>query len=39
MASASQYVPIYSLNERGWWLHSLPKIEFGDIVIAAGAAN
>jgi predicted transglutaminase-like cysteine proteinase len=39
MASAAQYVPIYSLNERGWWLHSLPKIELGGIVIAAGATN
>lgn len=39
MASAAQYVPIYSLNERGWWLHSLPKIELGGMVIAAGAAN
>jgi predicted transglutaminase-like cysteine proteinase len=39
MASATQYVPIYSLNERGWWLHSLPKIDLGGVVIAAGVAN
>src|ERR1700761_8365923 len=39
MSLAVQYVPVYSLNERGWWMHSLPKISLGNITIAAGNAN
>jgi len=39
MDIAVQYVPIYSLNERGWWLHSLPKFNIGNVTIAAGGAN
>ena len=36
MDVAVQYVPIYSLNERGWWMHSMPKISVGNVTIAAG---
>jgi predicted transglutaminase-like cysteine proteinase len=36
MDVAVQYAPIYSLNEHGWWLHSIPKIELGNVTIAAG---
>jgi predicted transglutaminase-like cysteine proteinase len=39
MSLAVQYVPVYSLNERSWWMHSLPKINLGNIVIAAGSPN
>jgi predicted transglutaminase-like cysteine proteinase len=36
MEIAVQYVPIYSLNEHGWWMHSMPKITLGNVVISAG---
>jgi predicted transglutaminase-like cysteine proteinase len=36
MELAVQYVPIYSLNEHGWWMHSMPKITLGNVVISAG---
>jgi predicted transglutaminase-like cysteine proteinase len=36
MDIAVQYAPIYSLNERGWWIHSIPKITVGNLTIAAG---
>lgn len=36
MDVAVQYVPIYSLNEHGWWMHSMPKITLGNVVISAG---
>jgi predicted transglutaminase-like cysteine proteinase len=36
MDVAVQYQPIYSLNEHGWWLHSMPKISLGNVTIAAG---
>ncbi|MBS0273289.1 MAG: transglutaminase-like cysteine peptidase [Proteobacteria bacterium] len=36
MDIAVQYVPIYSLNEHGWWVHSMPKITLGNVVISAG---
>jgi predicted transglutaminase-like cysteine proteinase len=36
MDVAVQYVPIYSLNERGWWMHSMPKITVGNVTISAG---
>jgi predicted transglutaminase-like cysteine proteinase len=36
MDIAVQYVPIYSLNEHGWWMHSMPKITLGNVVISAG---
>ncbi|HEY0283228.1 MAG TPA: transglutaminase-like cysteine peptidase [Rhizomicrobium sp.] len=39
MDIAVQYVPVYSLNERGWWIHSVPKIKLGNVTIAAGGAN
>ena len=31
-----QYAPIYSLNERGWWMHSIPRINLGNVTISAG---
>ncbi len=37
--AAPHYVPVYSLNERGWWIHTLPKIDLGGITIAAGKAD
>jgi predicted transglutaminase-like cysteine proteinase len=39
MDVAVQYVPIYSLNEHGWWMHSMPKITLGNVVISAGPAE
>jgi predicted transglutaminase-like cysteine proteinase len=36
MDIAVQYVPVYSLNERGWWIHSIPKISIGNMTISAG---
>jgi predicted transglutaminase-like cysteine proteinase len=39
MDIAVQYVPIYSLNEHGWWMHSMPKITLGNVVISAGPAE
>jgi predicted transglutaminase-like cysteine proteinase len=39
MDVAVQYVPIYSLNERGWWMHSMPKITLGNVVISAGPSE
>lgn len=39
MDVAVQYVPIYSLNEHGWWMHSMPKITLGNVVISAGPAD
>ena len=39
MSLAVQYVPVYSLNERGWWMHSMPRIDLGNVVIAAGNPN
>ncbi len=39
MDVAVHYVPVYSLNEHGWWVHSLPKIELGNVTIAAGGPN
>jgi predicted transglutaminase-like cysteine proteinase len=39
MDVAVQYVPIYSLNEHGWWMHSMPKITLGNVVISAGSAE
>jgi predicted transglutaminase-like cysteine proteinase len=32
---AVQYVPIYSLNEHGWWMHSTPRISLGTVTIVA----
>jgi predicted transglutaminase-like cysteine proteinase len=39
MNIAVQYVPIYSLNEHGWWMHSMPKITLGNVVISAGPSE
>jgi len=39
MDVAVQYQPIYSLNEHGWWLHSMPKISLGNVTIAAGGTS
>jgi predicted transglutaminase-like cysteine proteinase len=39
MDIAVQYIPVYSLNERGWWMHSQPKINIGNVTISAGRAN
>jgi predicted transglutaminase-like cysteine proteinase len=39
MDVAVQYVPVYSLNEHGWWMHSMPKITLGNVVISAGRAD
>ena len=36
MDVAVQYAPIYSLNERGWWLHSVPRIMVGNLTITSG---
>lgn len=36
MSVAVQYVPVYSLNEHGWWMHTMPKITIGNVVISAG---
>jgi predicted transglutaminase-like cysteine proteinase len=38
LAAAVQYAPIYSLNERGWWMHSTPKISRGTVTIVAARA-
>jgi hypothetical protein len=37
MRTASQYVPIYSLNQQGWWMHANPVIRFGGVTIAAAS--
>jgi predicted transglutaminase-like cysteine proteinase len=34
MRTANQYVPIYSLNQQGWWMHNNPVINFGGVIIA-----
>ncbi len=39
MDIAIQYVPVYSLNERCWWMHSQPKINIGSVTISAGGTN
>jgi predicted transglutaminase-like cysteine proteinase len=36
--AATQYAPIYSLNARGWWMHSTPKISVGTVTIVAARA-
>jgi predicted transglutaminase-like cysteine proteinase len=36
MDIAVQYAPIYSLNERDWWIHSVPRITVGNLTITAG---
>ena len=39
-AAAARYKPIYSLNEHGWWMHSLPRIDLGAVtIVAAGSPN
>lgn len=38
MDVAVQYVPVYSLNEHGWWMHSMPSITIGNVTISAGPA-
>lgn len=35
MESQPQYVPVYSLNGEGWWMHSSPTIQLAGITIAA----
>lgn len=39
MDIAVHYVPVYSLNERGWWMHSAPRISLGNVTISAGGTN
>jgi predicted transglutaminase-like cysteine proteinase len=39
MDVAVQYMAIYSLNERGWWMHSMPKISVDNVIIAAGGSD
>lgn len=39
MDVAVQYVPVYSLNEHGWWMHTMPRITIGNVVISAGPAE
>jgi predicted transglutaminase-like cysteine proteinase len=38
MDVAVQYIPIYSLNELGWWLHSTPKVTTGNLTAAGKLA-
>jgi predicted transglutaminase-like cysteine proteinase len=35
MESQPQYVPVYSLNAEGWWMHSNPTIQLAGITITA----
>ncbi|MDB5740850.1 MAG: uncharacterized protein JWP16_1890 [Alphaproteobacteria bacterium] len=35
MESQPQYVPVYSLNGEGWWMHSNPTIQLAGITITA----
>ncbi len=35
MDTATQYVPVYSLNQNGWWLHSNPTIYIAGTTITA----
>jgi len=34
MGVAVQYVPVYSLNEHGWWLYNAPRIVVSDASVA-----
>jgi predicted transglutaminase-like cysteine proteinase len=33
-----QYTPIYSVNERGWWLHATPALRAGTVTIVAAGS-
>lgn len=35
LESQPQYVPVYSLNSDGWWMHSNPTIQLAGITITA----
>jgi predicted transglutaminase-like cysteine proteinase len=40
LESMPQYTPIYSLNQEGWWLHSLPVIQVAaNVVITTAPIN
>ncbi len=36
MDTQPQYSAVYSLNQRGWWIHSNPTVQLAGITIAAG---